>query len=1155
MKGDFSRSSFEPEQHFTTVRLQQGRVLTDADFNEAQDIHRHLLRVTTRDLVGPTGAPRDGGGFGLYPTPTGGDLILLPGRMYVDGIPAECPAGPWLETDPGTIGINDRVFLREWPADDRGLTVGRWIQVDSFNIPGTLHFTRITAVDAASRTVTFDPGIPAVQFNAIRWVLSFVTQKLDTIGQPAEPIDEQPSTALLARRRPSLPPPPINGLLYLDVWDHHLTALEEPSLREVALGGPDTATRTQTVWEVRTAPNVITCRDFQPTRSTGRLSARSNPAAAGTRPCDIPPTAGYRGLENQLYRVEIHDAGSTAAGSPPTFKWSRDNGAIAFRIVEQIDQTQLRLATLGRDEFTSIKANDFVELTNDVLERSGQRGRMFKVSLQPQEPERIITLDGTLAPPLDLGLGQKLRLWSGTVATTPVDPTTDVHLENGVEIRFEPGSYASGDYWMIPARSAFGSDTGDVIWPMNDAVTPPRPIPQPPHGIIHHFAALGVLTFVSGLPVIRDCRHLFPAVTELTSLFYVGGDGQEALPDLTASPRPLALLPMPLEVGVSNGAPVAGARVRFRVLQGNGRITNLPLQPPSQDELVAETGFDGRAMVTWALEASNAAPVVQSVEARLLDADGTELHIPIIFSATLSIASRVAFDPSKCADLADAKTVQEAIEHLCERTEGGVCTITMQKNTPWSFLETEVPKHTRLEICFAVGDFNAGTKAILFQNKEHVKITGGGYGTRIVGEAPPFLFQKCGTVIARDFYIQNDEADMACMEAVDCGRVVLEHVTAHCAGKSGAARACVEITSAQSLQSVEVRHCQFEIGLNQTGLLLGNLRHAIIEDNLAAPYLKLTGPFNPGTEVFNQLKQQLTPTFSTPTNTTPLLPEPGRNIDRLTNINLPNVNLPNIGVPIGIPIAGRNIQFQTDPALAPGWTAAIAAFPPTGALDTEAKVQQYFDQLVEKILVDADFRSQPALRVFDSFINIGVATFTPQADYGIHLQCSEAGEVQLIGNEVRQARKGIVLEGIQPAQSVTVTTGGGNFGRTHAIERAVVFRNSVFLLPGGAGDPTTGIRVNSCASEVIDSNYVQGSPLLNDQFSSRGIYVDLPHPTFMSIRGNHLRILRIGIEKPFRIADNAGLWIITDNLTERGANQLPPNVPPAMVVERNNAFA
>lgn len=41
------------------------------------------------------------------------------------------------------------------------------------------------------------------------------------------------------------------ALVYLDVWQRHVTALEDGRLREVALGGPDTTTRVQTVWQVK----------------------------------------------------------------------------------------------------------------------------------------------------------------------------------------------------------------------------------------------------------------------------------------------------------------------------------------------------------------------------------------------------------------------------------------------------------------------------------------------------------------------------------------------------------------------------------------------------------------------------------------------------------------------------------------------------------------------------------------------------------------------------------------------------------------------------------------------------------------------------------------------------------------------------------------
>jgi hypothetical protein len=41
---------------------------------------------------------------------------------------------------------------------------------------------------------------------------------------------------------------PGSHLVYLDVWERVVTSLEEPDLRELALGGPDTSLRLQVVW-------------------------------------------------------------------------------------------------------------------------------------------------------------------------------------------------------------------------------------------------------------------------------------------------------------------------------------------------------------------------------------------------------------------------------------------------------------------------------------------------------------------------------------------------------------------------------------------------------------------------------------------------------------------------------------------------------------------------------------------------------------------------------------------------------------------------------------------------------------------------------------------------------------------------------------------
>src|SRR5262249_5886070 len=108
-------------------------------------------------------------------------------------------------------------------------------------------------------------------------------------------------------------------LVFLDAWQREATARDNVLIREVALGGPDTAARQQTVYQVRllslglSSPlsplSPLGCDtplpelDQNPGLSTGTLNARTQPPQNQSNPCVLPPSAGYNRLENQLYRI------------------------------------------------------------------------------------------------------------------------------------------------------------------------------------------------------------------------------------------------------------------------------------------------------------------------------------------------------------------------------------------------------------------------------------------------------------------------------------------------------------------------------------------------------------------------------------------------------------------------------------------------------------------------------------------------------------------------------------------------------------------------------------------------------------------------------------------------------------------------------------
>ena len=340
---------------------------------------------------------------------------------------------------------------------------------------------------------------------------------------------------------PNAPALPLSGrhLVYLDVWNREVTHVENPDLVESAVG-VDTSSRAQTVWQVHVLPAVArgtTCsssdEEFPGWRehiapSTGRLTTGTYEVAASLDPCELPPTGGYRGLENQLYRVEIHEPG--AAGTA-TFKWSRENASVCSRVGSCISASELELDTLGRDEVLRLNQGDWVEITDDVREFAQRAGEIRRIDTANNATRRI-----TLSPPLPADLlptafpdstfpqarNMRVRRWdqnrqvlrattagattifqdldandsTGTITVPPAGTT--LILENGVTVSFDSvgaKGFRTGDYWVFAARTADAS-----VEALEQA---------PPRGIHHHYARLSLWDAgTENEP--SDCRHRWP---------------------------------------------------------------------------------------------------------------------------------------------------------------------------------------------------------------------------------------------------------------------------------------------------------------------------------------------------------------------------------------------------------------------------------------------------------------------------------------------------------------------------------------------------------------------------------------------------------------------------------------------------------------------
>jgi len=187
MKTQISRFSFDPDKRYSGVYQQQGRMITDADWNELQSIAKQRLDDALKDAIG-SGVPAEGG-LTINADSSSGTLTINPGRIYAGGL--------------------------------AGIVLG----------PGPVDYTQQPDFPHAPRS--FGRG----------------------------------------------------DIVYADVWERTVSFLEDEGMRDPALGGPDTCTRTQTMvqiklvnkpyWDLESARQNPRCGDAP-------LTVTLSPAVAGT---------------------------------------------------------------------------------------------------------------------------------------------------------------------------------------------------------------------------------------------------------------------------------------------------------------------------------------------------------------------------------------------------------------------------------------------------------------------------------------------------------------------------------------------------------------------------------------------------------------------------------------------------------------------------------------------------------------------------------------------------------------------------------------------------------------------------------------------------------------------------------------------------------
>ena len=342
------------------------------------------------------------------------------------------------------------------------------------------------------------------------------------------------------------------------VEETDVTAVEDPALYEVALGGPDGAARSRLLQRIiRLRTDAATCSEamaydikrwarrgaaFDPDtmalESNSRLQVSWEGDPEPVDPCEPSSTGGYLGAENQLIRVQL-----TRIGRDGTFDflWGYDDASFLYRVTA--DASAKPVLTLDRtpvDDYHRPRAGQAVQALRATAELPGGDGVVegyvaaltgeVGVLATPYDPDTK-TVQFPAPLPADYTDPDEnpqlyLRIWeelvTGAVIGKPISLTG-----TGMQITItsaDQDRLQEGDFWCVGVRPS----TPTTVYPERYLRTP-----QPPDGPRRWVCPLAVIEWASQgelgrerrgedgervgrqLVVLEDCRRHFKPLTEL----------------------------------------------------------------------------------------------------------------------------------------------------------------------------------------------------------------------------------------------------------------------------------------------------------------------------------------------------------------------------------------------------------------------------------------------------------------------------------------------------------------------------------------------------------------------------------------------------------------------------------------------------------------
>ncbi|HMD91006.1 MAG TPA: DUF6519 domain-containing protein [Trebonia sp.] len=400
-------------------------------------------------------------------------------------------------------------------------------------------------------------------------------------------------------RAPAVPGQP-RELLYLLAREQEVSAVEDPALRDVALGGPDTAHRLRTLQHVIRYPTEAQTwedawgqlieeewirggfrvrHDTRRLEPVARLEVTAHPMDGGEQPAD---QGGYLGPNNQLIRVQIASIGGDGV---PVLVWGYDNASFLYRLSSSVvstAHTTLQLVSSPVDDYHQPREHQAVEVLRGAAPLTGGGyiasavGVVARVTTGYDPDSREIVV-GTELPPgyrKDAGAGPPLylRVWEGEFRCEPGEE----HELGGTGIRVRltapdgdhADKYPVGSYWMIAIRPGVGPGALGVVYPQRILDGP-----QPPDGPRQWLTPIAFVRWHPRAPETEDCVPRFGGLvrderaggscTVRIRPRDIGGGWalQDAINEHTSRDHPATIclepgtyvLPRPLRIGPEHG--------------------------------------------------------------------------------------------------------------------------------------------------------------------------------------------------------------------------------------------------------------------------------------------------------------------------------------------------------------------------------------------------------------------------------------------------------------------------------------------------------------------------------------------------------------------------------------------------------------------------